>query len=213
MDRLFHLHPEAVDPGVFALALPSMPAGRYQLFGDVVHASGLAETLVAEIDVPEVAGTPLTGDDSAGTAPPRSPSGGDVAEVLLEDGGRIVWERDPGPLRARRPGWFRFRVEDETGAPARDLELYMGMPGHAAFVRRDRAVFAHVHPTGSVPMAALALAGHPDDPHAAHAAGGRLPPVVAFPYGVPQEGDYRIFVQVKRRGRVLTAAFDARVEP
>jgi hypothetical protein len=214
LDRLFHLHPEAVDPGVFALRLPSMPAGHYQLFADVVHGSGLAETLVAEVDLPDLSGPPLAGDDSAGVAPPLTAPARDAAAVALEGGGRMVWEKDPGPLRVKRPYWFRFRVEDEAGAPARDLEPYMGMPGHAAFVRRDRAVFAHVHPTGSVPMAALALAaGDGVDPHAAHPTGGGLPSVVTFPYGVPQPGEYRIFVQVKRGGRVRTAAYDTRVEP
>jgi hypothetical protein len=85
----------------------------------------------------------------------------------------------------------------------------MGMPGHAVFLKTDRTVFAHVHPTGSVPMASLALAGA--DPHAAHQAG--LPAVLSFPYGFPEPGDYRIFVQIKRNGRVETAAFDAKVSP
>jgi hypothetical protein len=39
-----------------------------------------------------------------------------------------------------------------------------------------------------------------------------LPPEVRFPYGFPQAGDYRIFVQIKRGGRVETGVFDARVE-
>ena len=35
---------------------------------------------------------------------------------------------------------------------------------------------------------------------------------VAFPYGFPRAGDYRIFVQVKRAGRIETGVFDARAE-
>ena len=112
------------------------------------------------------------------------------------------------PLVRRRLTQFTFRVEDENGRPASDLELYMGMPGHAVFIRRDRQVFAHVHPSGSAPMAALAMAASTPvhEPHEA-----AIPPIVTFPYGIPEPGDYRIFVQVKRRGTVETAAFDARV--
>ena len=106
---------------------------------------------------------------------------------------------------------FTFRLDDEAGQPVRDLELYMGMPGHAVFVRRDRGAFAHVHPSGSAPMAALEIAAQGNVPHAPHDAG--LPPTVSFPYGFPEPGDYRIFVQMKRGGVVVTAAFDARVEP
>jgi hypothetical protein len=94
----------------------------------------------------------------------------------------------------------------------RDLELYMGMPGHAIFVRRDRKVFAHVHPSGSAPMAAMTIAMPTDAMHAGHLAPpSATPSTVTFPYGFPESGDYRIFVQVKRAGRVLTAAFDATV--
>jgi hypothetical protein len=35
---------------------------------------------------------------------------------------------------------------------------------------------------------------------------------VAFPYGFPRAGDYRIFVQVKRAGRIETGVFDAHAE-
>ena len=73
---------------------------------------------------------------------------GDAAP--LPDGGRMVWVRDGRPLEAGQLTMFTFRVEDAAGQPATDLELYMGMPGHAIFVGRDRRVFAHVHPSGSV---------------------------------------------------------------
>jgi len=118
-------------------------------------------------------------------------------------------------------------VQDKDGRPVQDLEPYMGMAGHAEFVRSDLSVFAHVHPAGSVSMAAMDLAqagmgGGADSAQAPMAAGmsmpmampasGPLPPEVRFPYGFPQAGDYRVFVQVKRGGRIETGVFDARVQ-
>jgi hypothetical protein len=35
---------------------------------------------------------------------------------------------------------------------------------------------------------------------------------ISFPYGFPKAGLYRIFVQIKRSGRVQTGVFDAHVE-
>jgi len=89
------------------------------------------------------------------------------------------------------------------------------MAGHAIVLRSDSTVFAHLHPSGSVAMPALEIARQgigASDPHAGHAMHG-LPGDVVFPYGFPQPGSYRIFVQVKRAGRIETAAFDAQVAP
>ena len=157
MDQVWHLHPDQAEPGTFAKDLPPMPAGRYALYGDIVHENGLPETPVAEIDLPAVAGKPLEGDDAAGSGPPISQADFNRTVAQMPDGSRMIWERDPGPLHAKRATFFRFKLEDADGKPAQDMELYMGMPGHAAFVRSDRSVFAHVHTTGSVPMASLGL--------------------------------------------------------
>ena len=124
----------------------------------------------------------------------------------------MAWDRGRAAYHARQPYEFRFRVEDSAGRPAEGMELYMGMQGHAAFVRSDRSVFAHVHPAGTVSMAALGLTAEAGA-HAGHQmAHAGLPAEVSFPYGFPKAGEYRIFVQVKRAGKLETGIFDARVE-
>jgi hypothetical protein len=114
---------------------------------------------------------------------------------------------------------LRFRIFDKDGKPASDLEPYMGMGGHLVIVKRDLTVFAHVHPSGSMPMAALMLlekepAGGNKEMAAMPAMHeAPMPPEVTFPYGFPDPGDYRLFVQVKRSGHVQTVAFDTHVDP
>jgi hypothetical protein len=211
LDRLWHLHPAEIATGAFEQRLPDVPPGQYELFADFVHATGVSETVTGQLATAAIHGAPLSGDDSAWSEVEVVPHRGSDWKRRSE-GGRIVWVRDATPLAPKRLTMFTFRVEDADGQPVRDLELYMGMPGHAIFVRRDRRVFAHVHPSGSAPMAAMEIAMPSDPAHAHHTtAPPALPSTVTFPYGFPEPGEYRIFVQVKRAGSVMTGVFDARV--
>lgn len=213
MDLVWHLHPNRTGEATFTQALPAMPAGTYALYGDIVHENGFPETATTEIQLPQIAGTPLEGDDAGGTGRALDKADYDAAAAPLSGGYRMVWDRGSRPLRARVPYELRFRVEDASGHAAEDMELYMGMWGHAAILGTDRSVFAHVHPSGSVPMASLALTGDAN-PHAGHMAVTQSgpPAVVSFPYGFPKRGDYRIVVQVKRSGKVETGIFDTHVD-
>jgi hypothetical protein len=217
LDRLWHLHPTDVGNATFEQQLSNIPKGEYEVFADVVHASGISETVTGRLTTTDLQGPPLSGDDSAWSEPSSGVSG---ETAPLAEGGRMVWVRNGQPLETGRLTLFTFRVEDAGGQPATDLELYMGLPGHAIFVARDRRVFAHVHPSGSVPMAALQIgerslaapaAAAPIGPEHAHDGAG-LPASVSFPFGLPAPGEYRIFVQVKRGGRIETGAFNAHVE-
>jgi len=218
-DCFYHLHPEMSDksdPPTFTQTLPSLPAGHYQIFADIVRASGFPDTMTAEIDLPETTGAPLTGDDSEIVTAAITPSvtSGNTAE--FSDGSHMIWTHDATPLRAGKAILFRFRVDDKNGKPATDLEPYMGMAGHAVFLDHDRSVFAHVHPEGSVAMAAMALLepqGQVEQgrPMMAMHHAMESSPEVSFPWGFPKAGDYRIFVQVRKSGRVETGVFDTHV--
>jgi hypothetical protein len=224
MERMWHLHPERGEGGSFVEDLPNMPAGHYQVFADIVDKAGFPWTLVGQLDLPQISGNSLAGDDSTWTGLALTPNGSDTSVAQLADGGRIGWEKGSAPLVANTAMVFKFRVEDKDGKPAKDMEPYMGMVGHAEFVRSDMSVFAHIHPAGSASMAALELAngvasgregiieqptmptGMPMPMPAAS-----LEPQVSFPYGFPKAGEYRIFVQIKRAGQIETGVFDAHV--
>jgi hypothetical protein len=234
MDRFYHLHPDQTDARTFAENLPELAAGHYRIFADIVRASGFPDTMIAESDFPEIPPSALIGDDSTVTAPPLTDASPDTTIAPLSNGARMVWERDSAPLESNRLLWFRFRIENADGTPATGIEPYMGMAGHAEFVRSDFSVFAHVHPDGSVSMAAETLADATLPQNSAQSASNAksnpttaamsgmsmpataepsatLPAEVSFPYGFPKPGVYRIFVQVKRNGKVETGVFNAHV--
>ena len=128
----------------------------------------------------------------------------------------MEWLPADKPFAANQAMSFRFRLSQWNGTAPSDMALYMGMLGHAAFVKTDGTVFAHIHPNGSISMAALVLASGdtPRDQMPGMQMGetsSRLPNTVSFPYGFPSPGRYRIFVQMKHGQTIETGVFDALV--
>jgi hypothetical protein len=228
MGVVFHLHPQPVATGDFQLVLPTVPAGEYRLYADVVHANGFPETLVSSIKLPYIAGRALQGDDAEGTAGPLKWNSDGTQfsnSYKLPDGYTMVWKK-LASLTAKAPEEFTFTLLDPNGQPPKDMALYMGMTGHAAFVKTDGSVFAHIHPAGSSSMAAMMMAQAQNQlqspPSSASNSGipkmpgmdmpqSTQPNVVSFPYGFPSYGTYRIFIQMKHGDTVETGVFDAEV--
>ena len=239
MREIWHLHPDQIAGGAFEVRVRALRLSHFKLFADVVDRRGFPWTLVGDLnlnfdDCTEVC-TTLRPDDSDWYGPPLTSASAATNSTIAQTSydTKIVWQHPPGPLKSGIATQFKFVVEDQNGNPVNDLNPYMGMAGHAEFVRSDMSVFAHVHPAGSVSMAALDLAqqGLPGASPSMEMQGmstqgttmpgmsadtpvksDQLPPEVSFPYGFPKPGDYRIFVQIKRTGRVQTAAFDVHVE-
>ena len=224
MDAFAHVHPVRVDSATFRLVVPPLPGGTYRVYADVVHESGFPQTFVDTVAIPHAPSSALPAGldaDDAWTVGPAAAG----TEARLADGSTMTWEREGAPA-AGRETTLRFRVRGPDGAPAR-LEPYMGMMSHAAVSRDDGSVFVHLHPAGSVSATAQqvfaqreagdtarsesgALIVRAPSAHAMHGTGAGSG-VVSFPYEFPRPGAYRVWVQVKREGRVLTGAFDADV--
>ena len=216
MDRFYHLHPDQTSADTFTEKLPAIDGGSYSLFADIVRESGFPDTMTAQLSLPDVssaAGSFSNSDDAGALAPPISHAAPNTL-ASLADSGKTELLLNGQTLHAQKPVILRFRITDKNGNPATDLEPYMGMAGHLVIVRRDLSVFAHVHPAGSVPMAAVALLENPKSAGADPMVGmhqGAVHSEITFPYGFPQPGAYRLFLQVKPSGQVKTAVFDVNV--
>ncbi len=224
MSSFAHLHPDSRDSVLFPAKLPPLPGGKYRVFADIVHESGFTHTLVSAVDVPapDPSLSVTTGNpDDSWLVDAKAGSG---SRAVLDDGTTITWIRNEKFI-AGNPGALRFDVCNPDGSPA-SLEPYMGMAGHAVVQRSDGSVFVHLHPMGTISMASqMAFAMREKGDTIRGRLGKRVSEAemsamshatvqsstVSFPYAFPKEGAYRVWVQVKRDGKILTAAFDADV--
>jgi hypothetical protein len=202
LDAFAHLHPvpKTVEALHFDAALPPLPAGTYRVYGDIVHESGYAQTLVSQVE--------LAGNGIAAWAPTDPDDSAFVAQVS-RPAFEISWARDGRPLVAGEERLLSFSAQDASGRPLA-VEPYMGMAAHVAITNADGSVFVHLHPAGSISMAALERFSGVSLAHTMHA-DRPLDSRVSIPYAFPKPGIYRMWVQMKREGRVTTAAFDAEV--
>jgi hypothetical protein len=214
MDEVFHLHPEPTGAQGLALTLPAMPPGNYKLYADVVFAGGWPETEMATLTIPaNVSSAPLSAEDASAAPPPLS--AGDLgANYKLPDGYSMRWAK-PAALTAQTPYALQFTLLAPDGQPATGMQPYLGMAGHAAFVKTDGTAFAHTHPDGSAAMPSMMLASASTAAATGSAEMAMTAPVtstVDFPYGFPSAGRYRIIVQMKHDNTVETGVFDAEVQ-
>jgi len=184
---------------------------------------------VSELSLSPVSGlrspVSIDPDDSWAAAAPDSVAPASAADTsfALPDGRLAIWKAHP-PLRAKHDAHLQFTFRDSAGQPL-PLEPYMGMMSHAAILRDDGKIFAHLHPSGNYSMAAELYfdakiareagggASMEMDHSKMHhgAAGGSGDSTITLPYEFPTAGNYRIWVQVKTGGRVLTAVFETTV--
>jgi hypothetical protein len=222
LERFAHLHPTQADSLVFVSEVPALPSGKYRLFGDITMENGLSLTVTNTVTIPDANGsvTPSDTDDVIAPMMPATPLGAGAKQAI--GGYTIEWNGD-STLTSGRMTDLAFTVRDACGAVA-SLDPYLGMAAHAVVMRDDGSVFIHLHPMGTVSMTGQEIFKARD--RGDTTTRGRLGPDVlqpmtmggmhlngtfSFPYEFPKPGHYRIWVQFKPAGTVLTGVFDADV--
>jgi hypothetical protein len=225
LDVFAHLHPVRVDSTVFAAHLPPLPAGRYRLYADIVRASGFVITLQDSLEIAEATREERfwTQEDPDAAWHRGLPSS--EVSAPLPGGGTMTLRTASGRPTAGAPETLQADVRSGDGTPA-PLEPYLGMLGHAVVTRADGLLFVHLHPVGTISMAAqeqferrtrgdtaLVPTARPSpDMHAGHAADTHgSTSALEFPFVFPAAGAHRIWIQVRVNGEIQTAVFDLEV--
>ena len=236
LDAFAHLHPNKLDRKTFETVLPEVPGGTYRVYADVTYETGTSDTLTTEVRIPEPTpkGAAVHGlvdpDDSWRVS---AQSGSCKERECRLSPSLAMRFLNPDRILTNQPVTLHFAVRNADGQPA-VLESYLGMRGHLALRRDDGSVFTHLHPGGSASMAAMQLAVYriegklplkaafgadeplcqvptPTEREQGWIGGNQPSEGISFPYAFPKPGLYRLWVQVKVDGQVLTGVYDLEV--
>ncbi len=90
LDAFAHVHPVRRDARRFETVLPPLPAGTYDLFGEVTYENGVSETLTGSVELPTATDAPLSAITTTASAYETWCRGaitrrGDAAEPIFLD--------------------------------------------------------------------------------------------------------------------------------
>ena len=221
-EQLAHIHPTRTDDrNVFIVKMPPFENGTYHLYMDITHETGFSHTMTNTFTY----NTENTIYDPTILIVERDLDDSWMLNTI-ED--RITWKGNRPPYNAGDDIALHFKVSN-NGKPL-VLEPYINMGGHAALLKKDRSVFIHLHPIGTISMASqemfqenytqgvldredICFFGFADDSTGNYFNSNTSPNgEVNFPaikLGTP--GNYAIWVQVKSAGEVITQKFDFEV--
>jgi hypothetical protein len=215
MDAFAHLHPTRDHGQTFVTRLPQLTNGSYAVFADINHESGMTETLVSRITVTNTTAQ-LDRDDSTWSMAQDQAIGSEVRRGIILANGGTMRATAPLAVTVGTEAILKFEVNARDGSPL-PLEPYLGMWSHAVICSHDRSVFTHLHPAGTISIASQELFARRERGESLRTpldvVCGRPERELAFPYSFPNPGKYRIWVQVKSGGQVITGAYDIEVVP
>jgi hypothetical protein len=191
LSQLIHHHPPVGADGHVSDRMTFPAPGPYRVLVDA-YPAGLPQPNFQLFENVDVAGT-----YKPGPLPPFKPT--------VDVGGYRITIHGTPKLRAVQSAFLPVTVTDAQGRPAQ-FEPWFGALAHAVFFRAGSLAYFHTHVCGAnTPACAGAfgnttISGKSSTP-------GRLSVGVLL----PQSGTWRLFLQLKVGGKVITAPFTLHV--
>jgi hypothetical protein len=232
MSSFAHLHPVRDRRGVFVTAIPALQEGRYHVFGEFTLETGASYTVTTDVDVPAPVIDTISDPDDSWIYAAFGVPAAKGARSELAPGLALQWET-ADTIVAGKDVVLAFTVRGPRDAVV-PVEPYLGMAAHGVVIYEDASVFVHLHPMGSMSMATMQafelrnrgdttadgrlMMSHSVMPPPKRSRGARAPNATpelegrfSFPFAFPKSGRYRLWVQVKKGGRVYTADYEVTV--
>jgi hypothetical protein len=182
-----HVHPVPQADGSLQLDYHFPHPGHYLIFGEYFPVGQRDQAFRFPI---------IVGESELTTDLPRlelSPADAKSIDGHPEVTAELVCQ--PRTLTAGTHSMLLFRLADR-GQPVIDLQPYMGAMGHCAILSEDTQTFLHCHPEQVYPTTRDSRGG----------------PDIAFHTAFPHPGNYKIWAQFKRDGKVVVADFVVEVK-
>jgi hypothetical protein len=191
LSTIVHRHPPIGADGTFTDDIVFPDAGPYRVVVDAYPANG------PQTNFQLFASVRISGTYSPQPLPP-------LKTVQVVDGYRFTLHGTPH-LRAIEPAFLRFTVSAPDGKPASFTPWY-GALAHAIFFRKGSLDYFHTH------VCAPGASGCTSALGAAKVTGtSTTPGTLTVGVLVPLAGEWRLFLQCRVNGKVVTAPFTLHV--
>jgi hypothetical protein len=185
-----HIHPDKQSDGSFIIETVLPHPGAYKIFCDFFPAGGTPQVIQRNLITTGFSGDLLSAQ--AKLTP-------DKVLAKTVDGTRFELQFDPAEPVAGKEAVLKYHLVDaRTGQPISDLQPYLSAWGHTMILSEDATDALHSHPTEMIP----------DGVDRSQLKTGAD---IAFDTFFPRPGNYRIWSQFQRQGRVITVSFDVHI--
>lgn len=185
-----HQHPVRGKDGIFRKTWTFPRPGGYTLYADFTPADGDNQVKPLPLEI---------GGGEGGTIA-LTP---DAKRVKQVGDYRIELAVRPGAITMEQPAILTYTIKDRRGRPIRDMQPFIGAPGHLIAISEDRKEVVHTH----------AIHGSAEPPaekgavHVTPAMSTESGPAFSFKLTTPTSGLYKVWTQFMHRNRVITVPF------